>query len=142
MIDTQIYNYFIEIDFNMISVWQHKKLQIHNTSWPADIFFFIINLSIHLLPEPITVTLECGRCFTNPVCQPRNRKKILPHLSLLATDLGEPAWEPPWAAALAGERLDIRFLFLQWGLTTIKVLYQRKCVVDIIFQIFLSLNRI
>jgi hypothetical protein len=31
----------------------------------------------------------------------------------LATDLGEPAWEPPWAAALAGERLDIRFLFLQ-----------------------------
>jgi hypothetical protein len=111
---TKISNNFIEIDFNMISVWQHKNLQIHNTSWPADIFFFIINLSIHLLPEPITVTLECGRCFTNPVCQPRNRKKILPHLSLLATDLGEPAWEPPWAAALAGERLDIRFLFLQW----------------------------
>ena len=25
MIDTQIYNYFIEIDFNMISVWQTRK---------------------------------------------------------------------------------------------------------------------
>jgi hypothetical protein len=45
----------------------------------------------------------------------------------LATDLGEPAWEPPWAAALAGERLDIRFLFLQCQITL-------KAVFNVAFQ--------